>query len=171
MEYKVIRSNIKNIYIQVKDGEVIVKAPKKVSEKYIKEVVGKKEKWIKKKLEEDEQIRLEKTCEKPITKQEAIELKQIVLESTNKYGKSVGKFPNKVTIKNMKYAWGSCTGKRNIAINMKLARMKKEIIEYVVLHEICHLKHMDHSKDFWELVEQNMKDYKKYRKELKKCHT
>ena len=76
MEYKVIRSNIKNIYIQVKDGEVIVKAPKKVSEKYIKEVVEKKEKWIKKKLEEDEQIRLEKTCEKPITKQKCRRIPQ-----------------------------------------------------------------------------------------------
>ena len=171
MEYNIVRSNIKNIYIQIKDGEVIVKAPKRVSEKYIKEVVAKKEKWITKKLEEDKVKREKQKHEKPITQQEAIELKQIVLESANKYGKSIGEFPNQVTIKNMKYAWGSCTSKRNIAINMKLARMKKQIIEYVVLHELCHLKYMNHSEDFWRLVEKNMPDYKKLRKELKKYDT
>ena len=171
MEYNIVRSNIKNIYIQIKNGEVIVKAPKRVSEKYIKEVVAKKEKWITKKLEEDKVKREKQKHEKPITQQEAIELKQIVLESANKYGKSIGEFPNQVTIKNMKYAWGSCTSKRNIAINMKLARMKKEIIEYVVLHELCHLKYMNHSEDFWRLVEKNMPNYKKLRKELKKYDT
>ena len=171
MEYKIIKSNIKNIYIQIKDGEVIVKAPKTVSKKYIEEVVSKKEKWILKKLEEEKQRKLLEEQEEPLTRQDAINLKQVVLESANKFGKNIGEFPEKVTIKNMKYAWGSCTSKRNISINMKLAKKKKEIIEYVVLHELCHLKYMNHSKEFWKLVESNMPDYKKYRKELKKCHT
>ena len=171
MEYTVIRSNIKNTYIQIKDGKVIVKAPKRVSDKYIKEVVSEKEKWILKKLEEEKNRKIQEEQEEPIKREDLLELKEIINESAHKFAKSIGEYPNKITIKDMKYAWGSCTGKRNIAINMKLARKKREIIEYVVLHELCHLKHMNHSKEFWALVESNMKDYKIYRKELKKCHT
>ena len=165
MEYTVIKSNIKNIYIQIKDGNVIVKAPKYVSNKYIKELVDKKQKWIEKQLKIDKEKKSEE--EKPITKLEAQNLKEIVEKSANKFGKCIGEFPNQITIKNMKYAWGSCTGKRNIAINLKLARKRAEIIEYVVLHEMCHLKHMNHSKEFWSLVENNMSNYKQLRKELK----
>ena len=50
---------------------------------------------------------------------------------------------------------------------MKLANKDAKVIEYVVLHEMCHLKHMNHSKNFWNLVEKNMPEYKKYRKMLK----
>ncbi len=164
MEYSVIRSNIKNIYIQIKEGKVIVKAPKRISEKYIEELVKKKEKWILKKLEEENN----KEEEKIITHEDLTQLKNIVSQSAQKYSKNIGEYPKKITIKDMNYAWGSCTGKRNIAINMKLANKRKEIIEYVVLHEICHLKYMNHSKEFWELVEDNMKNYKELRKELKK---
>ena len=164
MEYSVIRSNIKNIYIQIKEGKVIVKAPKRISEKYIEELVKKKEKWILKKLEEENN----KEEEKIITHEDLTQLKNIVSQSAQKYSKNIGEYPKKITIKDMNYAWGSCTGKRNIAINMKLANKRKEIIEYVVLHEICHLKYMNHSKKFWAMVEKYMPDYKEAEKELKK---
>ncbi len=165
MDYTVVKSNIKNIYIQVKDGEVIVKAPRRISDKYIKSLVQEKNDWIEKKLEEEKK-RL-KEQEEPVTTEEALELKEVINECAHRFAKNVGEYPNKITIKNMKYAWGSCTSKRNIAINLKLAKKPKELIEYVVLHEICHLKHMNHSKDFWNLVESNMNNYKRYRKELK----
>ena len=69
-------------------------------------------------------------------------------------------------IKNIKYAWGSCSVNKNITINLKLAIKNEKIVEYVVLHEMCHLLEMNHSKKFWKLVEENIKDYKKLRKEL-----
>ena len=75
--------------------------------------------------------------------------------------------PNKVRIKDIKYAWGSCSSKRNITINLKLATKEEKVIEYVVLHEMCHIREMNHSKKFWDLVEKNMNDYKIYKKELK----
>ncbi len=166
MEYTLIRSNIKNIYIQIKDGKVIVKAPRRVSNSYINELISKKQRWIERKLIEEKEKKLEE--ERPVTKEQAQNLKHIVEDSANRFGKSIGEFPNQITIKNMKYAWGSCTGKRNIAINMKLAHKRQEIIEYVVLHEMCHLKHMNHSSEFWSLVESNMANYKQLRKELKR---
>ena len=103
----------------------------------------------------------------PVTQEEQNYLKTVVTKSIEKYARNVGEVPNKVTIKEMKSAWGSCTGNRNISINSRLAKKEEKLIEYVVLHEICHLKHMNHSKEFWKLVEKNMKEYKMCRKLLK----
>ena len=170
INYTLKRSKIKNIYIQIKEGEVIVKAPYRTSIKYIEDLLEKKQNWIAKNLEK-EHIRQNNIDTTPLTKQEILNLRQIVIEAAQKYTNAIEQYPNKLTIKDMKYAWGSCTSNRNIAINKKLARMDPEIINYVVLHEVCHLKYMDHSKAFWSLVEANMPSYKKYRKELKQCHT
>ena len=170
INYTLKRSKIKNIYIQIKEGEVIVKAPYRTSIKYIEDLLEKKQNWIAKNLEK-ERTRQNNIDTTPLTKQEILNLRQIVIEAAQKYTNAIEQYPNKLTIKDMKYAWGSCTSNRNIAINKKLARMDPEIINYVVLHEVCHLKYMDHSKAFWSLVEANMPSYKKYRKELKQCHT
>ena len=67
----------------------------------------------------------------------------------------------------MKSAWGSCTSNKNISINKELMYYKKELIDYVIVHELSHLKYMNHSKDFWKCVGDNYKDYKIIRKELK----
>ena len=136
-----------------------------MSNKSIKEIVENQKNWIEKKLQEEKKMQLELST--PITQEETQYLKKIVENSIEKYSKEIGEKPNKVTIKKMKYAWGSCTSKRNIAINLMLAKKPKELIEYVVLHEICHLKYMNHSKDFWNLVNENMENYKEYRKKLK----
>ena len=74
--------------------------------------------------------------------------------------------PKKVRIKELKYAWGSCSSNKNISINLKLAIKEEKAVEYVVLHEMCHLIHMNHSKSFWNLVEKNMPKYKEYKKLL-----
>lgn len=165
IEYTVVRAKIKNIYIQIKNGKVIVKAPKQVKEEYLKELVEKKSKWINKKLEDGRKETKENN--KPITEKQIEYLKQTIETSIEKYTKNIGQRPRKITIKNIKYAWGSCSAKKNITININLARKKKEIIEYVVLHELCHLREMNHSKKFWDLVEKNMPKYKEYRKQLK----
>ena len=176
INYILKRSKIKNIYIQIKEGEVIVKAPYRTSIKYIEQLLSQKQEWIEKNLEKEKNrpsyLNPDGNSDlKPLSKQEILNLRQIVIKSAQKYTDAIKQYPNKITIKDLKYAWGSCTSNRNIAINKKLARMDVKLIEYVVLHEVCHLKHMNHSKEFWALVESQMPDYKKYRKELKKCHT
>lgn len=84
-----------------------------------------------------------------------------------KYTKMTSIYPNKIRVKELNYAWGSCTSKKNITINSKLAIRTKEELEYVVLHELCHIKHMNHSKEFWKLVESYMPEYKQVKKKLK----
>ena len=71
-------------------------------------------------------------------------------------------------IKKTKSIWGSCSSNRKITINQNLMMYSRKAIDYVVLHEICHLKYMNHSKKFWAMVEKYMPDYKEAEKELKK---
>ena len=76
------------------------------------------------------------------------------------YAKKVGVQYHKITIRNQTTRWGSCSSKGNLSFNLKLMCAPKEMIEYVVLHEIMHLKHFDHSKAFWQSIEEVMPNYK-----------
>ena len=161
--YKIQKKKIKNLYIQIQNGEVIVKVPHRMKENDIQEFVQKKVKWIAENLKKEKQ----KPQEEEITPQKIENLKNTIKMAIQKYTNQLKVYPNKIRIKNIKYAWGSCSSNRNITINAKLANKSKEAIEYVVLHELCHLKEMNHSKKFWDLVEGCMSDYKVYRKELR----
>jgi len=164
IKYELIRAKIKNLYIYIKEGKVIVKAPMKLKDKYINEFLEKKSKWIYEKLKQES-----RKTEEPeeINEKDIQKLEKIVIKSINKYSELLKEKPNKVRIKDLKYAWGSCSINRNISINKKLAKKDEKVIEYVVLHEMCHLKHMNHSEKFWNLVENNMPKYKEYKKRLK----
>lgn len=162
ISYEIIRSKIKKLYIYVKEGKVTVKAPTKMKDKLIQEFVNKKAKWIYNSLKKENDKQ-----EQHIEKEDIQKLEIVVKKYIEKYTKLLKETPNKVRIKDIKYAWGSCSSNRNITINQKLANKKEEVIEYVVLHEMCHLKYMNHSKDFWNLLENHMPEYKKYRKILK----
>lgn len=94
--------------------------------------------------------------------------KRYLPERTNDLADKYGFKINKVTVRNQKTRWGSCSVRGNLSFNFNLVQYKKEIIDYVILHELCHLKEMNHSKKFWLLVEKICPDYKILRKELKK---
>ena len=90
-----------------------------------------------------------------------------VESAMEKTRKMVGLAPEEYKIKKIKYAWGTCSSRKVITINQNLMMYSRKAIEYVVLHEICHLKYMNHSKDFWNLVEKYMPNYKQIKKEFK----
>ena len=161
LEYKIKYSKIKNIYIKIKDGKVIVKAPRRVSKKEIEKILEQKSEWIQKAVEKE----TKKQEKKPLYTKE--EFKEIVEKNANELVKQTGLVPNKITIKKIKYAWGSCSNKKNITINLELIKYSEQAIRYVILHEFCHIKYMNHSKDFWNLVEKYMPDYKQVKKEFK----
>ncbi|HHV95606.1 MAG TPA: M48 family metallopeptidase [Clostridiaceae bacterium] len=92
---------------------------------------------------------------------------EIVKERINKYSMKLNVFPHRVVIKNQKTRWGSCSEKGNINLNWRLIMAPIHIIDYVVVHEMCHLKVMNHSKDFWTLVESIMPNYRECRKWVK----
>ncbi len=73
----------------------------------------------------------------------------------------------RVSIRSQKTRWGSCSTSGNISLNYRLLKYRKELIDYVIIHELCHLKQMNHSQQFWKLVEEIVPDYKMLKRELK----
>ncbi|EOD01838.1 M48 family metallopeptidase [Caldisalinibacter kiritimatiensis] len=93
---------------------------------------------------------------------------KVVKERVEYYKDIIGVKPNKVKAKEQKRIWGSCTSKGNVYFNWRLIMAPIHIIDYVVVHELCHLIHMNHSKEFWKLVESVIPDYKERKEWLKK---
>jgi predicted metal-dependent hydrolase len=75
---------------------------------------------------------------------------------------------NKLTLRKQKTRWGSCSSKKSLNFNWKLVHFEPKIIDYVIIHELAHLSHMDHSRNFWNLVEKYDPEYKKHRGWLKR---
>ena len=84
------------------------------------------------------------------------------------YKEFVGKEPNNIKVKEQKKRWGSCTSRGDILFNWRCIMAPMEVVDYIVVHEMCHLIHMNHSKMFWQLVESVIPDYKEKRDWLKK---
>lgn len=168
-EYIIQYKRIKNIYMRVKDNKIYISSPKKVSIKEIERFIIQKEKWILNVIKKQEEYKnREKEIEaKRVKKYTDEEFLNIIKVSVDKYSSLMNLFPNKVKIKDMKYAWGSCTSNKNISFNSELIYFEKEIIEYVIVHELSHLKYMNHQKEFWNLVERYIPNHKYLRKELK----
>ncbi len=82
-------------------------------------------------------------------------------------GAALGLEYGKVFIKDQKTLWASCSGKKNLNFNWRLAAAPAEILDYVIMHELCHLREMNHSKRFWGLVREVCPDYKARKKWLK----
>lgn len=91
----------------------------------------------------------------------------ILSERTEYHAQKLGLKYNNIFIKDVKARWGSCSSKGNINYNIKLMLMPLEVIDYIVVHELSHLVHMNHSKDFWCYVENYMEDYKEREEKLK----
>ncbi|MBT4210123.1 MAG: M48 family metallopeptidase [Candidatus Komeilibacteria bacterium] len=75
---------------------------------------------------------------------------------------------NRVAIRNQKSRWGSCSSSKNLNFNYRLAMLPVELADYIIVHELCHLGEMNHSKHFWSLVSQTIPDHKNIQKKLKK---
>lgn len=160
-QYEITYSKIKNVYIQIKEGKVLIKAPKRIPKKELEEIIEQKTEWIEKNLEKEKK----KQEKKPLYTQD--QFKQIIEKNANELIKVTGLIPNKIRIKNIKYVWGSCSSNGNITISQKLIAYSEMAIRYVILHELCHLKYMNHSKEFWNLVQIYMPEYKQVKKEFR----
>lgn len=86
--------------------------------------------------------------------------KERLEEYVGTYGRRVGAVPGRVTVKDIKSRWGSCSGRGNISFNWRIVMAPPEVVEYLVVHEMCHLVHMNHSPDFWALVASFIPDFK-----------
>lgn len=94
--------------------------------------------------------------------------RDIIEDRVYYYAKLIQEPVEKIRLKNTQTRWGSCSSKRNININWRLIMAPFNVMDYVILHEVCHLKHLNHSSSFWKLVAEIMPDYTKYTIWLKK---
>ncbi len=172
MNLSVIRSKRKTIAIHIKSAdEVIVRAPYRMPDKDIQGFVNKHRDWIDTKLE-----KIRKVCEisgstRNMTEAELKELVEsayrVIPERVKHYAEIVGVDYGRITIRHQKTRWGSCSSKGNLSFNVALMRVPLEILDYVVVHELCHRKEMNHSRNFWKEVENVIPDYRKCEKWLK----
>lgn len=174
MKVTVIRSNRKTVAIQVNsDLSVTVRAPRSASEKDIEEILKKKEAWISRHIEKIKKAkeRFEAEPTENLTREKVIALAEealkVIPERVEYFAKVIGVTYGKITVRNQKTRWGSCSSKGNLNFNCLLMLAPPEVLDYVVVHELCHRKQMNHSKAFWLEVEKVLPNYKEVRKWLK----
>ena len=167
MHYRTIRQARKTLTIRIEEGEVVVRAPFFLSEARIEAFVCKHERWIEERLDRAKEYerfyylfgkRYERGEEvEAILRQKA---QEYIPKRVEELAKNFDKKPKSVKITSAKKRWGSCSGKGNLNFSYRCAMLPKECIDYVIVHELCHLVHHNHSKAFWELVAHHMPDYK-----------
>ncbi len=173
--YKIIRSDRKSVSIEIKrDLSVVIRAPQIMSDRAVERFVLSKREWLDKNLNVAK-MRLEKEKSVlPVSKLADEEIKQLVKQAKEDLPKRAERFAaligvnyNRIAIRTQKTLWGSCSGKSNLNFNSLLMLCPEKARDYIVIHELCHLKEMNHSKRFWSLVEKYCPDYKAHRQWLK----
>lgn len=94
--------------------------------------------------------------------------KKFILERLRVYANVYQCGYTRVSVKDMKTRWGSCSREKNLNFHYRLLFLPIELADYVIVHELCHLVHLNHSKSFWNLVAQAVPDHKKQRRELRR---
>jgi predicted metal-dependent hydrolase len=149
---------------------LLVTAPRWVPNYFIERAVKEKEEWLVKTFAYFSCLPKTKTprVRKALYKEHKEEARALVLRRLEYFNQFYGLSWNTVSIRNQKTRWGSCSKKKNLNFHYKLALVPEPLADYVVVHELCHLKEFNHSKKFWELVAKTIPDHQSRRKELKK---
>ena len=175
IEYQLIRSSRKTLAIQITgDAQVIVRAPMRCSRQRIEGFIREKEGWIVRKTEEVKERQRERRTEPGLSfteeeKSRYIEEARTVFNRKVKdYAEKMGVTYGRITIREQKTRWGSCSGKGNLNFNWRLILMPEPVLDYVVVHELAHRKEMNHSSRFYMEVERVMPEYREYQAWLRK---
>ncbi len=171
-EYILRRSRRKSISIEVnKRLEIIVRAPRFVRKRDVDLFVLEKADWIDEALEKVK-ARIEANASNEHMTHEDVQnlakqARQVIPLRVAYFADILGVNYGRIAIRSQKTRWGSCSAKGNLNFNCLLMLMPEEIMDYVVVHELCHLIELNHSKAFWAEVERVLPDYKERRKWLK----
>lgn len=161
MDYTIIRSKRRTMCIQIKrDGTTVVRAPLWASEKAINEFVLKHTDWIEKKQELVKNAHIPEDFDQNEVKALKERLLEIIEPLIKYYSTKMDVYPSRISINSAKTRFGSCSSKKSLNFSYRLALYPYEAIEYVCVHELAHLKEMNHSKRFWAIVEEQLPDYK-----------
>ncbi len=175
--FVLIRSNRRTWSICVEeDGRVTIRVPLRMTEREIDRILSDKQGWIVKHYEERQRkLRERSNTQNPLSLAQQEALKKRYMQAAKEYfPKRVAYYQQftggryeRISIREQKTRWGSCSSRGTLSFNWKLMLAPPGILDYVVVHELCHLRHMNHSRDFWAAVESVLPDYKERRKWLK----
>ena len=164
--YRIVRSQRRTAAIQIQpDGTVLVRCPRYMSDSRVEELVKEKEAWIRKKLA------MQPGPAEPMSADQIHTLAHMALQHIPQrvahYAAVMHVTYGRITVRNQRTRWGSCSSKGNLNFNCLLMLAPPQVVDYVVVHELSHRIHMNHSEAFWATVETYMPDYAKWRKWLK----
>jgi len=186
----IIKKNKKNISLQVKPNlDIILSIPIRTPYSYGLEIIKEKMKWIESKVQKystytpsdgvhylgtlyshdaiNSMIIQDLNTTIPLEEWYSLKLKDILDKKVKKLSQLMGVFPKKIRIKTLKSAWGICYSSGTITFNLNLIKVPLELIDYLVIHELGHFKHPNHSKEYWNYIGKYIEDPESYRRWLK----
>ncbi len=160
------------------DGSVVVTLPRRAPNRVAQAFVESKKEWIQSRInlylerqKEEEKLGLPKRMtaieRKKDYKNKKEEARKIIVGRLEELNKNYGFTYGLITIRNQKTRWGSCSRKGDLNFNYKIAYIHQEMADYIIFHELCHLKEFNHSKKFWNLVAEAIPNYIEIRKKLR----
>ena len=175
LPYTLIRSKRKSYAISISpDGQITVRVPLVTSDREVRQILTQKQHWIVTKYLEQQEKQLNKPVS-DLTDAQRNALTQRYIAAAKEYfpkraayfHQFTGGTYDRITIRDQKTRWGSCSARGTLSFNWRLMLAPPAILDYVVVHELCHLTHMNHSAAFWQAVESVYPDYRNARKWLK----
>ena len=163
--YTLRRSNRRTIQVEItQEAEIVVRAPRQMSDQDIEEFLNERRAWIKKHLQEVKKRLADQPPVEKLTERELHKLGHqalgVIPKKVAQYAREMGVGYGQITIRNQKTRWGSCSAKGNLNFNCLLMLAPEEVLNYVIIHELAHRREMNHSRAFWNIVSEQMPDYK-----------
>lgn len=164
IEYRLVRANRRTLGLEVtRELEVVVRAPLRLPQREIDRFVEQHRGWIQKKLAV-QQRRRENPLYEAVSPEREQELrrraKEYLLGRVAHYAALMGVTPTGFKVTSAKQRLGSCSGKNSLCFSWRVMLYPPQAIDYVVVHELAHIRHHNHSRDFWGFVERTMPDYR-----------
>lgn len=168
IKYRFVKDRrVKGIKLLIsRDRGLEIKAPFPVPRVLIDKLLGEKNDWIVNKLKLVDHSPAPRSSAYNYQRYKKKTLK-LVKQKIKQFNRHYQLDYRKVGVRNQKTRWGSCSKNGNLSFNFKLGLLPDWLIDYVVVHELCHLKELNHSKKFWDLVSETIPDYQTLRRELK----
>ncbi|MBE6939315.1 MAG: M48 family metallopeptidase [Ruminococcaceae bacterium] len=172
MDYQVIRSRRRTIALQIqRNGQILVRAPLQATDRDVEHFIQTHRDWIASHL----QRRLEWLQEHPEPSEEQIALwrrqaKEQIPSRVAYWSQIMGLSPTGVKITAARHRFGSCNGRNSLCFSLFLMQYPPEVIDYVVVHELAHIRHFNHGPEFYRTVEQYLPDWQQRKAQLKYCY-
>jgi predicted metal-dependent hydrolase len=152
------------------DGTIVVTTPFDLKETAVNKFMREKSNWLFSKIAFFEQFKGKAIAR--YSRNDYLKYKdaayKLAVDRVEYFNKTYKLKFNRINIKNQKTRWGSCSQKGNLNFNYKIALLPERLVDYIIVHELCHLEEFNHSKKFWSLVSKAMPDYTTIRDELSK---